>query len=141
MIGETTAATLERAIGLDAAIRRAHAPSQAVIVASMDGSMDSPQFLTLDDVAARLQISPWTVKDHHRRGILRASRLNRRVRVSEEQFNDYIDRLRTLGRGESLIDRAETIPTDDELERAMLDIIESGRLDTVIAAAARRGGA
>lgn len=141
MITETAAATLERAIGMDAAIRRTHSPSQGVIVAPMDGSMESPKFLTIDDVAARLKLSPWTVKDHHRKGILRASRLNRRVRVSEEQFNDYIDRLRTLGRGESLIDRAETIPTDDELERTLLDLIDSGRLDSVIAAAARRGGA
>ena len=133
---ETAGAVLERAIATDHAMRRVPRPSGAFIVdETLDTMTDTEnQYLTLQDVADRLQLKLRTVREHETRGILTASRLGRRVRVSEDQYREYVRRLEGHG------GQAETIPTDDDLERAVLGIIESGRLDSAIAAAARRGG-
>jgi excisionase family DNA binding protein len=99
------------------------------------------KFLTIDEVADRLQISRWTVQDHRRRGLLKASRLGRRVRVSEDEFNAYVERLRAVGSGEDADDQGDRGggTRADELRA----VIESGELDEAIAAACRRsrGGA
>lgn len=144
MISETAAAVLTRAAETDRALSRIPGPSAGLIVAEEDlTTMTDDRFMTIDEVAARLQISPWTVQDHRRRGLLKASRLGRRVRVSEEEFNLYVERLRAVGAGSPVADQAEHARDTDALAAALRTVIESGDLDDAIAAACRRsrGGA
>lgn len=100
--------------------------------------MTDDNFMTLQDVADRLKISVWTVKDHRRRGILKASRLGRRVRVSEDQFVEYVERLEAVGAGSTPSDQAAP-PRSAEVIETVRAALEAGELDEAIAAACRRG--
>ena len=108
MIGETAAAVLSRATATDRAMRgvpRAYAP--LIVDETPDTMTDTEnQFLTLQDVADRLKLKLRTVRDHETRGILPASRLGRRVRVSEDQYREYVRRLEALGTGGAVEDLA-----------------------------------
>lgn len=106
MIGETAGAVLERAIATDHAMRGVPRPSGAFIVDETPDTMTDTenQYLTLQDVADRLQLKIRTVRDHETRGILPASRLGRRVRVSEDQYREYVRRLEDLGGGAAVED-------------------------------------
>lgn len=140
MISETSAALLARAAETDRALSRIPGPSAGLIVAERDlTTMTDDRFMTIDEVAARLQISPWTVQDHRRRGLLKASRLGRRVRISEDEFNLYVERLRAVGSGTPIDGPADPPRDVDALAASILEAIESGRLDAAIAAACRRG--
>lgn len=103
---ETAGAVLERAIATDHAMRGVPRPSGAFIVDETPDTMTDTenQFLTLQDVADRLQLKIRTVRDHETRGILPASRLGRRVRVSEDQYREYVHRLEDLGGGAAVED-------------------------------------
>ena len=75
-----------------------------------------------------------TVRLHYKNGLLPASKLGRRVRVTPDQFDDYVTRLEAAGRGP-----VETgAPTRAETVELLRTIIESGALDDQILAAYRR---
>lgn len=147
MISETGAAVLARATAADRTLQRAPGPSAALIIAEMDQPMTDTenQFLTLEDVADRLKLSIHTIRDHERRGILPASRLGRRVRVSSEQFAEYVRRLEARGAGAELEDLDRPAARDLILE-TVREAIEGGRFDDMIRRIVReelaaRGGA
>ena len=129
MIGETAAAVLERATATDHAMRgvpRAFAP--LLIAETPDTMTDTEnQYLTLQDVADRLKLKLRTVRDHEARGILPASRLSRRVRVSEDQYREYVRRLEGLGTGGDLEDVQAPAAEDiqDMITRAVIDYLDS----------------
>ncbi len=126
MIGETAAAVLERAIATDHAMRgvpRAYAP--LIIDETPDSMTDTEnQFLTLQDVADRLQLKLRTVREHETRGILPASRLGRRVRVSEDQYREYVRRLEDRGAGGAVEDQARP-DLRDLIVRTVREFLES----------------
>ena len=137
MMGETAGAVLSRAIATDHAMRRLPRPSEAVIIAETIDTMTdtAPEYLTLQNVADRLQLSIHTVRDHERRGILPASRLGRRVRVSPDQLAEYVRRLEARGAGAELEDLDQAPDTIADMVDAL---IASGRYDDRIALVARR---
>ena len=150
MIGETAAAVLERAAATDHAMRgvpRAYTP--LIIAETPDTMTDTEkQYLTLQDVADRLKLKLRTVRDHETRGILPASRLGRRVRVSEDQYREYVRRLEALGTGGDLEDvQAPAAPDiQDLIVRTVIDYLESpaGRArfaEMIREELARQGGA
>ena len=150
MIGETAAAVLERAAATDHAMRgvpRAYTP--LIIAETPDTMTDTEkQYLTLQDVADRLKLKLRTVRDHEARGILPASRLGRRVRVSEDQYREYVRRLEALGTGGDLEDvQAPAAPDiQDLIVRTVIDYLESpaGRArfaEMIREELARQGGA
>ena len=150
MIGETAAAVLERATATDHAMRgvpRAYTP--LIIAETPDTMTDTEkQYLTLQDVADRLKLKLRTVRDHETRGILPASRLGRRVRVSEDQYREYVRRLEALGTGGDLEDvQAPAAPDiQDLIVRTVIDYLESpaGRAligEMIREDLARQGGA
>lgn len=140
MAAETAAALLSRAVEVDRALCRMPSASTGLIVAEEDlSTMTDAKFLTIEEVADRLQISKWTVQDHRRRGLLRGSRLGRRVRVSEDEFNAYVVRLQSVGSGEPVEAAAEHARTLDALAADIRALIDRGDLDEAIAAACRRG--
>ena len=150
MIGETAAAVLERAAATDHAMRgvpRAYTP--LIIAETPDTMTDTEkQYLTLQDVADRLKLKLRTVRDHETRGILPASRLGRRVRVSEDQYREYVRRLEALGTGGDLEDvQAPAAPDiQDLIVRTVIDYLESpaGRAligEMIREDLARQGGA
>ena len=140
MMGETAGAVLSRAIATDHAMRRVPRPSEAVIIAeTLDTMTDSAnEYLTLQDVADRLRLSLHTVRDHERRGILPASRLGRRVRVSPDQFAEYIRRLEARGAGAAVEDLPTGGDLDARIEEAILHAIAAGRFDDRIREIVRR---
>lgn len=141
MIGETAAAVLSRATATDRAMRgvpRAHTP--LIVDETPDTMTDTEnQFLTLQDVADRLKLKIRTVRDHETRGILPASRLSRRVRVSEDQYREYVRRLEALGTGGAVEDLpAPTAPDRETIEAVIHRMIEAGAFDARIEEIARR---
>ena len=150
MIGETAAAVLERATATDHAMRgvpRAFAP--LLIAETPDTMTDTEnQYLTLQDVADRLKLKLRTVREHEARGTLPASRLGRRVRVSEDQYREYVRRLEALGTGGELEDVQAPAAEDlqEMITRAVLDYLDSpiGRArfaEMIREELARQGGA
>lgn len=147
MMGETAAAILARATATDRALRRVPRAPEALIIAEMDSTMTdtAPEYMTLQDVADRLRLSLHTVRDHERRGILPASRLGRRVRVSSEQFAEYLRRLEARGAGAEIEDLERSAARDLILE-TIREAIAAGRFDDMIRRIVReelaaRGGA
>lgn len=141
MIGETAAAVLERATATDHAMRgvpRAYTP--LIIAETPDTMTDTEkQYLTLQDVADRLKLKLRTVRDHETRGILPASRLSRRVRVSEDQYREYVRRLEALGTGGEIEDLPAPGAPDRETIKAVINrMIEAGAFDARIEEIARR---
>lgn len=94
---------------------------------------ENDSWLTLDDVGKRTKLSIHTVRDHYRKGILPASKLGRRIRVSPGQYDEYIRRLESIGSGAAEAERSTAGIV--EILRAA---IEAGDLDDAIAAAYRR---
>ena len=147
MMGETAAAVFARATATDRTLQRVPGPSAALIIAETDQPMTDieNQFLTLEDVADRLKLSIHTIRDHERRGILSASRLGRRVRVSSEQFAEYVRRLEARGAGAEIEDLERSAARDLILE-TIREAIAAGRFDDMIRRIVReelaaRGGA
>ena len=150
MIGETAAAVLERAAATDHAMRGAPRAYTPLLIDETPDTMTDTgkQFLTLQDVADRLKLKLRTVREHETRGILPASRLSRRVRVSEDQYREYVRRLEALGTGGDLEDvQAPAAPDiQDLIVRTVIDYLESpaGRArfaEMIREELARQGGA
>ena len=150
MIGETAAAVLERAAATDHAMRGAPRAYTPLLIDETPDTMTDTgkQFLTLQDVADRLKLKLRTVREHETRGILPASRLGRRVRVSEDQYREYVRRLEALGTGGDLEDvQAPAAPDiQDLIVRTVIDYLESpaGRArfaEMIREELARQGGA
>jgi len=132
-MGETAAAVLARATATDCTLQRVPGPSAALIIAETDQPMTDTenQFLTLEDVADRLKLSIYTIRDHERRGILRASRLGRRVRVSPEQFAEYVRRLEARGAGAEL-ENLDPSAARDLIRETVREMLAAGRFDDMI---------
>jgi excisionase family DNA binding protein len=150
MIGETAAAVLERATATDHAMRGAPRAYTPLIIDETPDTMTNTEkpYLTLQDVADRLKLKLRTVREHETRGILPASRLGRRVRVSEDQYREYVRRLEALGTGGEIEDvQAPAVPVIQEMiTRAVLDYLDSpiGRArfaEMIREELARQGGA
>jgi excisionase family DNA binding protein len=54
-------------------------------------------FLTVDEVAARLKVNSQTVRNWIDRGALPAYRIGRRVRISRADFDEFVARGSTSG--------------------------------------------
>jgi len=124
----------------DRALRGVPSPSEGLIIAEMDSTMTDTenQYMTLQDVAARLQLSLHTVRAHEREGLLRPSRLGRRLRVSEEQFADYIARLEARGAG-AVVEGADQAANRDAITAIFLDLLRNDpEVREILAAAVRK---
>ena len=123
---DTAAATLERAIATYHAMGGVLRPVAPLIIDETPDTMTDTknQFLTLQDVADRLQLKIRTVRDHEAKGILPASRLGRRVRVSEDQYHEYVRRLEGLGGGAAVED-LPSLDLRDQIIKTFIEFLKS----------------